>query len=1497
MFSNLCWDILDIYYQKGGSPESSNPLVKHQIDSYNKFIDNTLGQIIGGFNPIKVKITNQKAELPDNSYNISINILNPSIVKPNYQLQDGTQNIMTPYIARMNNMTYSSGIYVNVHISTEITNKNGMTEKFDKTVNGVYIGKIPIMVRSKLCVLSQMQGICEENKNECIYDFGGYFIVNGNEKVLISQDRINENKVLVFHPNNNAEGLYAEIRSMCDSTYLPPKTTCLNMSGKLNHMGRIIRINTSFIRSEVPIFVIFRALGVISDREIINHIVYDTDSDKNQRIINELMACCEDACDINTQEHAENTLIKIMIGVNKNNDHETNKAQLHNNLMNDFLPHVGKSYRRKALYVGYIIRKMIRIYLGYDTYDNRDSYINKRVDTPGVLMSNLFRQCYGKMTKELKIAIEKELNLWRGNANIPISNIISDISIHRFFKQSLLDSWIRYSLSTGNWGIKSIGTFQNIKQGVSQVLNRMSFASTLSHLRRINTAMEKNGKLVQPRKLDNSQIGMICPAETPEGSSVGLVKNMALSTNISIAMNSTHIRRILVNLGVIVYDDSYSMANPEKSPIEYLKQMGSEDNVYIMVNGDIMGYYTNPDKLYLTLKHYKRSGVIYPMTSIVWNIQKSCIIISTEAGRMYRPLYIVDIDPKTNKRELRIERVLRRKNIGWKEYIADKHFDYFIVPNEVSKNQDDPEKYLDEEGFLEYMDCDEINSAMIATFPVDLEEGIKGTALPPFYTHCEIHPSLMNGILGVNIPFSDHNQSPRNCYQCAMGKQALGVYMSNFNKRIDTMGNILNYPQKSLVYTKLSKYTMAHKLPSGVNAIVAIMTHTGFNQEDSIMVNQSALDRGLFTSTYYKAMRDTCNKNHSTGEEEIFTNPTNISSQKPYSYEKLNEDGFVSKNTYVNGNDVIVGKVMPKKANGVITYQDSSLTMKANDDGYIDMNYNGINSEGYKFCKVRIRKNRKPEIGDKCASCSAQKGTIGMIYRHQDMPFTKDGIVPDIIMNPHAIPSRMTIAQLMESIMGKACCHIGAFGDSTPYTDCSVEGITKVLEMSGMEKYGNEILYNGRTGEQIHTDIFIGPTYYQRLKHMVSDKIHCLTADHDVLTNDGWKSIDKITTEDKVAVLKGERLVYENPTEVHAYPEYSGMMYNIQNTQIDLNATEEHRMLIKNRYDEGYVLEKAKDIVGKCVQYKKDCVWDAPDYQFMIPNSDKEINMEAWLLFFGKWIASGCDNKVLYQFGTHNDTEDTRNIAEYLCRMNMNTFCMPEWVWKLSSRQVRILMKSMISTNMKMGHNKYDNMFCSKYESLADDMMRLCIHAGWSGVKSVYNGGWKITIIKKQNNAYANAVSYRKEKRNHESVYRYTGAVYCISVSSEVFMVRRNGKSVWTGNSRGSNGPIVMLTRQPSEGRARSGGLRLGEMERDCFIAHGTSNFLAERMLHVSDNYRVFICKKCGMHANVNTDKGIYSCKYCKNNTDIAQVRMPYAFKLLNQELYTMNIMMRYVCN
>tara|TARA_Y100000389_G_scaffold47641_1_gene42808 strand:+ start:453 stop:5207 length:4755 start_codon:yes stop_codon:yes gene_type:complete len=1577
---DICWDILDIYFQKGGGSEASNPLVKHQIESYNKFLDSTLEFIIKGFNPIKmsppVKFNgdNNSNSYIFNNFKIHLNVIDPSLTKPSYYLPDGTQSIMTPYIARMNNLTYSSNLYVNVHLVIESKNSDGVTEKFDKTVKNVYIGKIPIMVRSKACLLHQIPGFGEENNNECKYDYGGYFIINGNEKVLISQDRINENKTLIFKPNNNASGIYAEIRSMSDYNYLPPKTTSLNMTGKVNHMGRIIRLNTSFIRNEIPVFVMFRALNIISDKEIIEHIVYDIDDSTNNKIMNELMACCEDACDIHNKEQAENVLIRIMTG--GNNKNIDTLELLRNNITNDFLPHVGKSYRRKGVYLGYMIRKMIKIHLGLCDYDNRDSYMNKRIDTPGILMSNLFRQCYGKMTKEIKCLIERELSLWRANNTLQSSSdMITDNNIHRYFKQSLLDSWLKYSLSTGNWGIKSIGSFQNIKQGVSQVLNRMSYASTLSHLRRINTSMEKNGKLVQPRKLDNSQFGMICPAETPEGASVGLVKNMALSTNISLAMSSVFIRELLVDQGVIIFNDLYTYESDNNWNIsKYLKNLGNNNNnVIIIINGDIIGYHSDPVKLYQQLKHYKRCGIIYPMTGILWNIKMGEIIISTEAGRMFRPLLIVDADKNTGKRYLRISKILQDKNITWEEFSKNKSFDTFIAPcagcNIIDHNYD---KY--EEGFIEYLDSDEINFAMIAMNNLELEKGMKGTSYPPFYTHCEIHPSVINGILGVNIPFSDHNQSPRNCYQClsqnetvllsngkfikiknikigdkvvcfnpetkktehtnvinhynkitnkivydintisgriitatndhkfitdkgwvkvenfdyntkigiymnikdntidenniiddyiimnnnnlninsnnnvyfnldilplhnnnnklpiiarlcgyyyinelnfdndndkiefindvkyigfdeynifdirfviyikklcndiswlnkcsnniqkeflssylvvnskkntpvnsfdnfiydnnliidyiiekqkqhgndyyykynidihnnnnleyfmknygirynnellkevftifeynnhmkfihnfnknnikhicyslekwksiitivndicfipynkktisnnrlisditvesnnhsfiggngfavsncAMGKQALGIYMSNFNKRIDTMGNILNYPQKPLVYTKLSKYTYSNELPSGTNAIVAIMTHTGFNQEDSVMINKSSLDRGLFTSTYYKAFRDVCTKNHSTGEEELFISPeSNTTNMKPFSYKKLDKSGFVPKNTFVDGNDIIIGKIMPKKNNGDNINQDCSTCMKANDEGYIDVNYTNINSEGYKFCKVRVRNNRKPEIGDKLASRSAQKGTIGMIYNHEDMPFTKDGITPDIIMNPHAIPSRMTMAQLMECIMGKAACHIGSTGDATPFTNCSVESIAKVLELSGMERYGNEIMYNGRTGEQIKTEIFIGPTYYQRLKHMVTDKLH----------------------------------------------------------------------------------------------------------------------------------------------------------------------------------------------------------------------------------------------------------------------------------------------------SRGSNGPIVMLTRQPSEGRARNGGLRLGEMERDAVLSHGMSSFLKERMLDVSDNYRIFLCKNCGVMANINPDKKIYKCVNCNQKINVIQTRIPYAFKLLSQELYTMNIMMRFICN
>jgi len=1181
---DITWKIIDNYFLQGGNYENVNILVNHQIESYNDFIDKKILQIIQGFNPIQI-YHNFNENIKDFTYKIFINVNNPSLSKPIFQSQDGSKQLMTPHLARLNGLTYGVNLYTDIQILVETINSNGIIERNEIKVANVIIGKIPIMVKSKACILNTMPGIAEDNgKNECRYDPGGYFIINGNEKVIISQDRIAENKCLIFSANGSVtDGLTAEIRSVQDGIFLPPKTTSISMSSKPTHLGRIIRINSSFLRVEVPLFIIFRALGIVSDKEIIQHIVFDVDNVKNQKLINELAATIEDASDIYTQEDAITYLTKY-IGITGKPKEYLEKPEITRNVIfqiikNDFLPHVGQNLCRKAAYLGYMVRKLLNTYLGYKKLDNRDSYIHKRIDTPGILLSNLFRQCYGKLMKDSRNSIQRELQLWRATPNIP-NNIINATNIHRFFKQSVIEMGIRYALATGNWGVKTLGSFQNIRSGVAQVLNRMSYLSTLSHLRRINTPMEKNGKLVQPRKLENTQFGMICLAETPEGAAVGLVKNMALSTKISISMNGQYIREIVENM-----DTTYIYRDNIKNKNEFLKIMGSNEVVMVQINGDIIGYNTEPVNLYNTMKTMKRKGNIPVTTSIAWDIQSNILMINTESGRLFRPFLIVDNTENGSK--LRLEKLIEENPNFWKE-MKDKPFIEFLAF--LDKN---------EEGFIEYLDVEEIDKSMIAISHNELKKTKKGSWIPPKYTHCEINPSLIMGVLACNIPFSDHNQSPRNCYQSAMGKQAVGIYMSNYNNRIDTFGHILNYSQKPLARTKLAKYTNSEAMPSGINTVIAIMTKTGFNQEDSVMINKSALDRGLFTSTYFKSYKDQCLKNHSTGEEEKFTKPPiDTINVKPYNYDNLTSNGFVNKNTYINDGDIIIGKVMPQKINGINMSKDVSIPIKANDNGYIDMNYQGVNNDGYKFCKVRLRKYRKPTVGDKVSSRHGQKGTIGMLYSQEDMPFSKEGITPDIIVNPHAIPSRMTVGQLIECIMGKSSCLLGSLGDATPFNGCDVENIANILETYGMERYGNEILYNGRTGEMIHTEIFMGPTFYQRLKHMVADKMH----------------------------------------------------------------------------------------------------------------------------------------------------------------------------------------------------------------------------------------------------------------------------------------------------GRGNNGPVVMITRQPAEGRARNGGLRFGEMERDAIVAHGAGCFLKERMLDVSDNYRVFVCKKCGLFCTANPNRNIYKCNICKNQSDIVQIRTPYCAKLLIQELMTMGI-------
>jgi DNA-directed RNA polymerase II subunit RPB2 len=1148
-------------------------LVKHQIESYNDFVNNKIESIIDQYNPLTI-FHDYNPQMNNYNNEIYVYLSNPCLTEPTIHENDGSTKKMFPNEARLRNFTYSAPLYVDITIKTisrDVNNDNKVNE-YQKKLTKINVGKIPIMMMSDFCLLSKVNNKQSKDYGECKYDLGGYFIINGSEKVVVCQERVAENKIYAFKAAKSGKYSHvSEVKSVPEKKFLPPKNVSVKITSKNGIYGKTIKITIPHIKQDIPLFILFRALGIESDKEIINSIISDLEDKSNLELMQLLLPSLEEANCIQTQQNAIEYLTKYTICTNQPKDIKIEKDKkisiVNDILKKEFLPHLGSSFKKKILYTGLMVNKLLNAYCGRIGYDDRDSYVNKRVDSPGILLASLFRQYYTKLIKDMRNSVMKELNtgIWKNSSKI--GDVINCNNIYKLLKSTTIETGMKYALATGNWGIKSGGN----KVGIAQVLSRLNYLSTLSHLRRINTPIEKTGKLIPPRKLHNTTWGYICPAETPEGGSVGVVKNMAISSSITIESDSAQIKDLLKKFNITELDLATNKDISEKGKV--------------FINGDWVGLSDDLYEIYTQLKIRKRLGVINIYTSIVWKHNENCIEIYTDAGRVIRPLFAVE-NNEININEVLIKNI-KNGRLKW---------DDLLLGGIKNKNS-----------VIEYIDSQETEVSMIAMNRGQLKNREKNNHVSN-YTHCEIHPSLILGVLASSIPFPDHNQSPRNTYQSAMGKQAMGIYASNYRLRMDTLGHILSYAQKPLIGTRMNTIMNAVNVPNGINAIVAIATYSGYNQEDSVIINQSAIDRGLFRSTFYRTYKDEEKKNQLSGEEEKFCKPSrNITKNiKPGDYSKLDDNGFAKVNSKMSGGDVIIGKVVPIKQTVESSkdrkkFRDSSTTLRNNEEGFIDSIYQSRNGEGYGFVKCRVRSERIPNIGDKFSSRHGQKGTVGIVYNQEDMPFTKDGIHPDIIINPHAIPSRMTIGQLVECIMGKACVNLGCYGDSSPFNGISVKDLSDILEDTGYERNANEIMYNGRSGEQLECSIFMGPTYYQRLKHMVDDKVH----------------------------------------------------------------------------------------------------------------------------------------------------------------------------------------------------------------------------------------------------------------------------------------------------SR-ATGPLVLLTRQPSEGRSRDGGLRFGEMERDCMIAHGASQFLKERLLDVSDNYRVFVCKKSGLIAAVNPEKNIYN-SFSENSTSFSEIRIPYACKLLIQELQAMSITPRLI--
>lgn len=1307
------WKILTALFKKSG-------LVANQIESFDDFINFGIQEIIDQSSTIT---------LP----NYTLKFGEVYIAPPQVIEEDRALTSAYPNDARRRDLNYDSAIHVDL---TE-TYRDNISEPEIKHHRRIVIGRMPIMVGSSACNLSKLNEDEKIKAGECMKDPGGYFIIKGHERVVVAQMRTTYNQVFVLRQKSTDKYKWiAETRSMSDET-----GHSVLIQAMIGNDDRSIDFSLPYVKDPIPVGVVFKAIGFVDDQDIVDLIGL-----KDQKSLKYIKFILRDSFFCRTQSDALEEIGKYTM----HSIADTTKKEdyIRQVVESDSLPHLGISPTKneRALFLGRMIRKLILTHIGQRAEDDRDNYTNKRVETAGNLMYDIFRNLFKKYTQFMKAQLEKRKQ--RPDALSIMTRIKS------------ITKGLHQCLATGNWGVQKNASY--VRSGVSQILDRMTYCSSLSHLRRVIIPTGKEGKNTAMRQIHGSSFGFVCPAEcfhpdtkilmwsgdikraeeikegdilidekgnpvrvkstcegykamytivhgmknfenytvtdnhiltmkatkhktllslgpdtygvveltkdkkfyrtvkffskisatnylqqisddnivdisiedylnlepnfqsslkmfkgcanwpevetennpysvgfegkitreyvvnsrekrllllagaidsgdaligntfakvlfedtkrdysvliflaeslglgydiretygmieitlygdcirdlpckkkvsispnfsdvlmssfqlkeepvqrfvgwqlegngrfllrdftvthnTPEGGKVGVVLNYALTAKVTKKISKSIVRSVIEGCKSII-------------PVDEIKYADTSDYSCIVLNGSVIGFAQNPEEVVEELRSKRRIGLLEKEVSISYDIVENEIRVLCDEGRFTRPLLAL----QNNK--------------------------LIVQPQEKYKW-----RTLLREGAVVYLDASEIEESVIAMTKADLKK--------QQCDYAEIHPFVMLGIMAAMIPFSDHSQSPRNCYQSSMGKQALGIPALSYNRRTDTLLHVLHYPQKPLVYTKAAEILKINEMPSGVNAIVAIACYSGYNQEDSVMLNLSSIQRGLFCLTSYHTISCTEKKRDTYSFEEICLPPMNSEpsikpGEKGYfrrnnnaNYSLLGSDGiirprerfengkWVGEATTVRKGDVLVGKaIVTGNKNGEETRIDDSVIVQPGEEGVIDRIHTVITPNGYKLVKIVIRVTREPTLGDKLASRAAQKGTIGMVYRQEDMPYTASGICPDIIINPMCMPSRMTINQLIECALGKACTIEGRYGDATPFSQYStnaadklVERMSKNIQDYGFQPQGWEVMYNGMTGEQMNSMIFMGPTYYQRLKHMVDDKMH-----------------------------------------------------------------------------------------------------------------------------------------------------------------------------------------------------------------------------------------------------------------------------------------------------------------------------------------------------------------------------------------------------------------------
>lgn len=977
-------------------------IARQHLNSFDEFLNRVLQGIINEMG---------QTDIDNAEYPYKIQLGKVKLQKPRMMELDGSITHITPAEARLRNVSYAAPVMMETSV---VEDGRELERRF------VHIGDVPVMAKSAACILHNFADQKLVEHGEDPRDPGGYFIINGSERVIVGLEDLSYNKIIVDRETVSGNTVFkAKVYSSIVG-YRAKLELVMKNDGLI-----VARIPGSPV--DIPVVTLMRALGIESDKDIAAVVsLVDTVQD-------ELEGSFEKAGDIQTSKDSI-VYISKRIAPGMLDEFQIKRAET---LLDwGLLPHLGKhpeNRKEKAQFLGEATCKLLELKLGWIIPDDKDHYGNKVIKFAGQMLADLFRTAFRNLIRDMKYQLE------RSGQKRGINAVAAAI------RPGIITDKLNNAIATGNWGRGRVG--------ITQLLDRTNYLSTISHLRRIQSPLSRTQPNFEARDLHATHFGRICPSETPEGSNCGLVKNLALSGIISVNVPSEEIIERLYDLGTVHFFES--------------KDDLKKDGTRVFVDGRLIGYYKDGAQLAASFRELRRNSKIHAHVGISFHksdMEDSTkrLYINCNAGRVLRPLIIIQDGQPLLTADL-LEKI-SKKMISWTDLLTA--------------------------GILELIDANEEENCYVALDEDNIRE----------HTHLEVFPPAILGAGASIIPYPEHNQSPRNTYESAMAKQSLGFSTPMMNTSTYVRQHFMLYPQAPIVNTKAMGLLGLEERPAGQNCIVAVLPFDGYNIEDAIVLSKASVDRGLARTFFYR-IYDAEAKQYPGGTRDSFEIPNADDNIRGYkgerAYRLLEEDGVVASESTVKGGDILIGKTSPPRFMEYREFEpagpyrrDTSIGVRPSETGVIDTVVMTQSNEGGKMYKIRARDMRVPEIGDKFASRHGQKGVLGILANAEDLPYTASGMSPDVLINPHAFPSRMTVGMMMESICGKAAALRGSRFDGSAFVGEKMDEVKDVMDAHGFRYSGKETMYDGRTGKSFPVEVFIGVVYYQKLHHMVADKIH-----------------------------------------------------------------------------------------------------------------------------------------------------------------------------------------------------------------------------------------------------------------------------------------------------------------------------------------------------------------------------------------------------------------------